>query len=85
MTEPRKIVLFCLCYLAVGVGIAAPLATTTESGPPAAARPPVALLEEPRDPPPLPTGALARLGSIHLRHGGAVACLAFAPDGKTLA
>jgi WD40 repeat protein len=33
----------------------------------------------------LPPGAVARIGDARLTHGGEVECLAFAPDGKTLA
>jgi WD40 repeat protein len=34
---------------------------------------------------PLPPGAIARIGSTHLRHPLGAPCLAFAPDGKRLA
>ncbi len=57
-----------------------PPKTEAEPAPPAAPMPP-----QPADSTPLPTGAVARLGSAELRHGDTVRCLAFSPDGATLA
>ena len=33
----------------------------------------------------LPPGAIARMGTVRLRHEAQVSCVAFAPDGKTVA
>ena len=34
---------------------------------------------------PIPTGAVFRIGTTRFRHGGAIQCLAYTADGKTLA
>jgi WD40 repeat protein len=34
---------------------------------------------------PLPHGAVARIGTVRLQHAGGVSCVAYSPDGKTLA
>jgi RNA polymerase sigma factor (sigma-70 family) len=74
---------------AVGIGLG--LSTPVSADPPgkAADPPPVAARElvpaVDRHGDPLPDGAVARLGTIRLRHAGAIMTAAFSPDGKLLA
>ncbi len=72
---------------AVGAGVAALRGAPPEPSPPAAEQKPP---EKPKpkldaDGDPLPAGALARLGSLRLRHGSPVTSVAWSPDGKLLA
>src|SRR5262249_6654156 len=58
---------------------------------PTAAAPQAAPAQGPKQPglgahnDPLPHGVLARLGSLHLRHGASVSSVAFSPDSKRIA
>jgi RNA polymerase sigma factor (sigma-70 family) len=78
-----------LLLLAAGLVTAAFVAEqpTPPSRPPAPDRAPAkeAWKEEIRPVDPLPQGAVVRLGTQRLRHAGRVGCVAFAPDGKTMA
>jgi WD40 repeat protein len=63
-----------------GTALVWDLASLPAAARPAAAPPPADRLGDP-----LPPRALARLGSVRLRHESRVVAAAFAPDGKTLA
>ncbi|HVK13509.1 MAG TPA: sigma-70 family RNA polymerase sigma factor [Gemmataceae bacterium] len=64
----------------VGVGIALGLG---QAGPPPASKPAAEVVDTPREP--LPTGAVARLGTTWFRHDQWVHDAAWSPDGKTIA
>jgi WD40 repeat protein/beta-lactamase regulating signal transducer with metallopeptidase domain len=70
------------CLIVAGVGplhSAADNQTTAAPSPETKGKPTADLYGDP-----LPAGALARLGTTRLRHGGDVTFVAFGPDGKTL-
>jgi RNA polymerase sigma factor (sigma-70 family) len=79
------------CLLAAGAGLL--LRPASPAAPPPAATPdadnskPEVQRREfiDRHGDPLPPGALVRLGTVRLRHGGAISSAAFSPDGKLLA
>ncbi len=78
-----------LCLGGAGIGMAARQPADKEGqGPavPAEAEPGGRVARVPADPaePPLPAGAIARLGSRRLRHGTFISFLAFTPDGRSL-
>jgi RNA polymerase sigma factor (sigma-70 family) len=79
------------CLLLAGAGLAAlrPQAAQPQDPPPVppAARGPAAARRAAGDADkvPLPTEALARVGSARLRHGSGVCSLTFSPDGKWIA
>ena len=86
-------VVLTLCVLVAGSGLVAYRTTAAEPTP--AQRPPIEAATEPKPPArpvrtdrygsPLPLGALARLGTTHLRHTDGVYAVAYSPDGTLLA
>jgi RNA polymerase sigma factor (sigma-70 family) len=72
-----------LCCFALGGGALLYHAARTEAAPDAPQQPPKAE-QKPGPEPPLPEEALARLGSLRMRHGGPMTAVAFSPDGKLL-
>jgi len=86
VTRLKFLALLALGLCAVGAGVG------TLGGAPPAPEAPAAAPEGPKPKPkldadgePLPDGALARLGSLRLRHGSPVTSVAYSPDGKLLA
>jgi RNA polymerase sigma factor (sigma-70 family) len=74
------------CAVAAGTGMLAaqrpaPNPVAEPRRPPAPEQPPKRV---DRQGDPLPPGAIARLGTVRLRHAGRVESVVFAPDGKTL-
>jgi RNA polymerase sigma factor (sigma-70 family) len=77
-------VVLLLGIMGTGAGLLlAPAAPPADEKPAAEARPADPRLDPFGDP--LPAGALARMGTTRLRHGGELHAVAFAPDGKTIA
>jgi RNA polymerase sigma factor (sigma-70 family) len=86
--HPIAVVLLALGLAVAGAGLAARQPGPVEPGPDGPAAPGEAARAVPtadRYGDPLPAGALARFGTVRFRHGGWVAQVAFAPDGKTVA
>jgi WD40 repeat protein len=76
------------CWLLLGCLLAAAVCWgggDTPGRPDVPAGPPRQPVRSDRYGDPLPEGAVARLGTVRLRHGGYVYAVAFSPDGKTLA
>jgi RNA polymerase sigma factor (sigma-70 family) len=88
LTQRRVgIALLLAGLLTAAAGYASRQGQPTPPAPPGAPRPTAVM---PRPAPdlhgdPLPEGALARMGTVRWRHGGAVVSVAFAADGKSLA
>jgi RNA polymerase sigma factor (sigma-70 family) len=84
-------VVLAVGLLAVGAGVLLHPSSPAEPPPPAAPQADQPETErESREPldrhgDPLPPGARARLGTVRLRHGGAINSAAFSPDGRLLA
>jgi WD40 repeat protein len=76
------LVVLGLGVLVAGVGVLPGSPRKPEPPAPAAAPAPPQPM---RADEPLPAGAVARLGSLRLRHGNPITCVAHSPDGKLLA
>jgi WD40 repeat protein len=77
--QPTRLELTALTALLLGLGVAA---QTPDAPPKPAADPRAARTDLYEDP--LPSGALARMGTARWRHGDLITFAAFLPDGKTI-